>query len=165
MSPWCSPIVPVLKPTGEVRLCVDYRRLNLHTHQQHYYIPDLDDILRKVTDSNILSKLDLAQDFHRISVAEESRDYTTFVCQFGCFRFKRMPFGLKNAPAIFQRMELVLSPCADFCYCYIDDVVIFSRYWEEHMVHVRNVLQCLQETGIAAKSSQSMPLDLRTWFI
>ena len=66
-----------------------------------------------------------------------------------------MPFGLKNALAIFQHcMELVLSPCADFCCCYIDDVVIFSRSWEEHMVHVRNVLQCLQEAGITAKPSK-----------
>jgi len=77
---WSSSIVPVLKPSGEVRLCVDFRRLNDITVQEQCYIPDIEDI-------------------HQIRMAPFSKDLTTFTCTFGRFYFNRMPFGLKNAPA------------------------------------------------------------------
>lgn len=149
---WSAPIVPVLKPSGAIRLCVDYRRLNSVTIQQHHYIPELSDILNEVGHSSVLSKLDLAQGFHQIPMAEQSKDITTFVSPFGRWRFIRMPFGLKNAPATFQRaMEKVLAPCEGFASCYIDDVLVYSKDWDEHLLHLENVFKELQRHGLTVK--------------
>ena len=99
---WSSPIVPVVKPSGDIRVCGDYRQLNNITAQIHHYMPELDDILGKIGNSGALSKMDLTQGFHQIVVNETSHDKTTFVCPYGRYRYVHMPFGLKNAPALFQ---------------------------------------------------------------
>ena len=154
-SHWASPLVPVVKPDGKVRLCVDFRRLNTVTPQQQSYIPCLDDILGRVGQSRVLSKLDLSKGFHQVLMSEESKDLTTFVCPFGKYRFRRMPFGLKNAPAVFQLlMEQVLVSCKDFSPVYIYDIIIFSSCWDEHIEHVRKVLSALRVTGLTAKPSK-----------
>jgi len=109
---WASPLVPVAKPNGKARLCVDFRKLNLATPQKKQYNPCLDDILDNVGLSCVLSKLDLSMGFHQVVMGDTSRDLTTFVCPFGRFRFFSMPFGLKNAPAVFQNLiERVLANC------------------------------------------------------
>ena len=126
-SHWASPLVPVAKPNGKKRLCVDFRKLYLVTPQQQSYIPCLDDILGKVGQSSVLSKLDLSKGFHQVVMDEDSTNLTTFVCPFGKFRFMRMPFGRKNAPAIFQSlMERVLAEWRNFAAVNIDDILIFS---------------------------------------
>jgi len=144
-----SPVVPVLKPSGDIRLCIDFRKLNDITVQEHCYIPDLEDILSKVSDSRVLSKLDLTQGFHQIHVEPKSKDLTTFVFPYGRYRFNRMPFGLKNAPATFQRaMEQVVRPCGAFAACYIDDIVVFSKTCNEHLDHLTSMLQALREARL-----------------
>ena len=151
-SPWSAPIVPIVKPSGDIRVCVDYRRLNNITAQEHYYMPELDDNLGKIGNSCVLSKMDLVQGFHQITVAETSRDKTTFVCPYGRFRYIRMPFGLKNAPALFQRaIEIVLEPCRTFATSYIDDLVIFSNNWGDHLEHLRAVFTELRRHNLTAK--------------
>ena len=115
VSPWASPIVPVP--------CVDYRRLNNVTQGDPYYMSTLDEILERVGPSRCLSKLDLSKDFYQIAVSESSVDKTAFVTPFGKYAFTRMPFGLRNAPSIFQRtMEIVPRGCYEFAAPYIDDV-------------------------------------------
>ena len=101
-SHWASPLVPVAKPNGKVRLCVDFRHLISITPQQQSYIPCLDYILDKVGQSHVLSKLDLSKGFHQVLMSDASKDLTTFVCPFGKYRCCWMPFGLKNAPAVFH---------------------------------------------------------------
>ena len=151
-SPWSAPIVPIVKPSGDIRVCVDYRRLNNITAQEHYYMPELDDILGKIGNSCVLSKMDLVQGFHQITVADTSRDKTTFVCSYGRFRYVRMPFWLKNAPALFQRaIEIVLEPCRTFATSYIDDLVIFSNNWDDHLEHLRAVFTELRRHNLTAK--------------
>jgi len=99
--------------------------------------------------------MDLSQGFHQIPVAETSRDLTTFVSPFGRYRFVRMPFGLKNAPAIFQRMmEQVLEPCRPFSACYIDDVIIFSNSWEEPIRHLQAVFVEFEKHNLTVKPSK-----------
>ncbi len=89
-SPWASPLVPVKKPDGSVRLCVDFRRLNLVTTKEPYYIPGLEEIIHKVGKCKVLSKVDLAKGFHQVGVRDEDREKTAFICPFGKFHYRRM---------------------------------------------------------------------------
>ncbi len=154
-SPWASPLVPVKKPDGSVRLCVDFRRLNSATVREPYYIPGLDEIVHKVGQARVLSKVDLTKGFHQVSVKVEDRAKTAFVCPFGKFQYCKMPFGLCNAPSVFQRlMDVVLSDCVDCSCVYIDDVLIMSENWREHLVHSGRVFECLRKAGLTCKSSK-----------
>ncbi len=101
-SQWASPLVPVRKPDRAVRLCIDFRRLNAITVVEPYYIPGLEEIITKVGQSKVLSKLDLTKGFHQIYVREQDRFKTAFICPFGKYQYRRMPFGLCNAPSVFQ---------------------------------------------------------------
>lgn len=95
-SPWASPIVP--KQDGSLRLCIDYRKLNSVTLADPYYMCTLDEILERVGGSGCISKLDLRKGFYQIEVEEEDIEKTAFITPFGKFEFRRMPFGLRNAP-------------------------------------------------------------------
>ena len=150
-----SPCVPVVKPDGKVRLCVDYRHLNQVAPQIQQVIPTLDDVLERAGGTRVLSKMDLAKGYYEVGMEDEARDLTTFVFPWGKFKFNRMPFGLRNAPAIFQSlMETVLRKCNEFASVYIDDVLIYSNTWDEHLTHVQAVLEALGEAGLTAKPSK-----------
>ena len=154
-SSWASPLVPVRKPDGGVRLCVDYRRLNAITVREPYFIPSFTEMVELVGHGQVLSKIDLAKGFHLVVVDEADRDKTAFVCPFGKFRYVRMPFGLTNAPAVFQRtMDLVLRECMGFSRVYIDDVLVVSKCWQDHVVHLECVFRALQEAGLKCKLSK-----------
>ena len=151
-SNWASPLVPVRKPGGGVRLCVDYRRLNDITEKEPYFIPSFQETVELVGGGGVLSKIDLAKGFHQVLVKPEDRDKTAFVCPFGKFRYVRMPFGLTNAPSVFQRlMDLVLQGCTDFSRVYIDDVLVVSGDWETHLVHLKRLFGVLREAGLTCK--------------
>ena len=154
-SPWVSPVVPVPKPDGSVRICIDYRRLNAVTIGDPYYMCTLDEIFEGVAASRVISKLDLAKGFYQIPVDEDSIDKTAFMTPFGKYAFRRMPFGLKKAPAIFQRtMEKVLAGCYGFSAPYIDNIVVFSKTGAEHIEHLRGVFQALGKHGLTVKASK-----------
>ena len=151
-SPWASPVVPVPKKDGTLRICIDYRRLNSVTVPDPYYMCTLDEILEKVGNSGCLSKLDLSKGYYQIGIDEDSKDKTAFVTPFGKFRFNRMPFGLRNAPAIFQRtMEEVLRGCYEFASPYIDDILVFSENGGDHAGHLREVFKALSDNGLTVK--------------
>ena len=155
VSPWASPIVPVPKADGSVRVCIDYRKLNEVTDADPYYMATLEEILERVGGSQVMSKLDLAKGFYQVEVEPTSREKTAFICPFGKFEFTRMPFGLKNAPAIFQRcMEVVLRDCYSFSAPYIDDIVVFSGSGAEHKEHLRLVLGELRKYGMTVKEEK-----------
>ena len=154
-SPWASPVVPVPKDDGSVRVCVDYRKLNSVTEADPYYMNTLEEILERVGDSKVMSKLDLAKGFYQVEVEPTSQEKTAFVSPFGKFQFKRMPFGLKNAPAVFQRlMEVVLRGCYGCSAPYIDDIIVFSKSAEEHGQHLRCVLAALRKFGLTIKEKK-----------
>ncbi len=151
-SLWSSPLVPVRKKDGSVRICVDFRQLNMVTPLVRHWVPSLDEILDKVGNCCCLSTLDLTAGFHQIEMDPKSSELTTFVCPLGKYRYVRMPFGLKNVPAVFQAaVEHVLEPVKSVCCNYIDDVVIFSRDWSSHLADVRNVVECLGNAGLKIK--------------
>ena len=154
-SPWASPIVPVPKSDGSIRLCVDYRRLNSVTVADPYYMTTLEEILEKVGSSRCLSKLDLSKGFYQIGIEQGTKEKTAFITPFGKFAFNRMPFGLRNAPAIFQRtMEEVLRGCYEYSAPYIDDIVVFSKNGVEHVQHLKGVLAALGENGLTIKENK-----------
>ncbi len=99
-SSWASPLVPVNKADGGIRLCVDYRRLNEITVSDPYDIPSFDEMVERVGRGRVLSKVDLAKGFHQVEVEECDRVKTSFVCLFGKFQYRRMPFGLTNECAV-----------------------------------------------------------------
>ncbi len=131
---------------------MDYRELNKVTPLRRFWMPSLSEILHKVGSSAVLSKLDLTSGFHQIWMEESSQDLTSFVCPARRYKYVRMPFGLKNAPAVFQSvLEEVLRPVSDVCSNYIDDVVVYSAGWEEHLVDLVRVIECLGKAGLKVK--------------
>ena len=148
-SPWSSPMVPVRKPDGSVRLCIDYRKLNSVTCPDPYAIPLIEDMLDQLGDAPYLTKIDLNKGFYQIQMAVDDVDKTAFCSPWGKFAFTRMPFGLRNAPATFQRhMTQVLSGLEEFTGVYFDDVIIFSQTWEDHLAHLRETLGRLRKNGL-----------------
>ncbi len=140
---------------GQLRVCVDYRSLNSVTPQAQFQIPLLEEMLAKVGQAGYLSKLDLQKGYYKIPLDTSCTDLTAFVTPWSTFRFKVLPFGLKNAPAIFQSiMTKILRNCADFSVVYIDDVLIFSNAEEEHVGHVKSVLHALRESGLTVKKEK-----------
>ena len=126
-SRWSSPMVIVSKPDGGIRLCGDYRQLNIVTQPWQAHIPILSEILERVSRSKVLSKMDLNKGFHQVPMDKDSKEKTTITTPFGRFCYRKMHFGIRNAPAIFQNlMDSVLQDCRDFVSVYIDDIVIFS---------------------------------------
>ncbi len=152
-SPWSSPIILVKKKDGEMRFCVDYRKLNSVTVGHAHPLPRVDDILDSLGNSQYFSTLDLKSAYWQISVDEKDRHKTAFVTQRGLFEFNRMPFGLVTAPTTFQRaMDLVLSGLSYvICLCYLDDVIVFGRDFNEHYDRLKTVLERLRSHNLRVK--------------
>ena len=151
-SDWAAPMVLVKKKDGTLRLCVDYRRLNTTTRADAYPMPRIEDMIDQLGKAKYLTTLDLTKGYWQVPVAKRDRPKTAFTTPFGLFQFLRMPFGLKGAPATFQRMiDHLLQGLGEFTGAYLDDVVVFSVTWEEHMQHVEAVLTRLREAGLTAK--------------
>lgn len=148
-SPWSAPVVIAYR-NGKPRLCVDYRKLNAKTIPDEFPIPRQSEILAALSGSQVLSSLDALAGFTQLELAEEDREKTAFRTHQGLFQFKRMPFGLRNGPSIFQRtMQSILAPFLWlFCLVYIDDIVVFSKSYEEHIQHLEKVLRAIEEAGI-----------------
>ena len=144
MSPWASPIVLVPKKDGKVRFCVDYRKLNSKANFDAYPMPRVEEMFESIGAAKVISTLDLAKGYWQIPMSPSSREKTAFATPFGLFEFDVMPFGLHNAPATFQRlMNHILLDCQSFARAYIDDIVIFSQSWEEHVRHLSEVFKRL----------------------
>ena len=144
-SPWSSPVVIVPKKDGSIRFCIDYRRLNKITTKDSGPLPLIADTLDALNDSKIFTKMDLKSGYWSISMSEESKQKTAFCCHLGLFEFNVLPFGLTNSPATFQRyLQTVLNDLLwHCCLVYIDDVIVFSPSMEQHVEHVRQVLDRL----------------------
>ena len=154
-SPWASPVVLVAKKSGDLRFCVDYRRLNALTSKDVFPLPRIDDILDQLSGKCIFSTLDGRTGYWQIKVHESSREKTAFVTMDGLYEFRVMPFGLCNAPATFQRlMQKTLAGLSAFCSVYIDDVIVFSRSLEEHLDHLSQVFSRLRKVGLKLHPSK-----------
>lgn len=151
-APFASPVIMAKKPGGGLRLCVDYRKLNALTTKDRYPLPLIDESLERLGRAKLFTKLDIRQGFHRIRMAPDCEDLTTFRTRYGSFKYKVMPFGLSNGPAYFQRfINSIFADCLDkFIIAFIDDILIYSENEEDHEEHVRIVLDRLRKNGLQA---------------
>lgn len=133
-SPFSSPIVVVRKKNGDIRLCIDYRKLNLRTVKDAYAPPNIEDTFMALTGSKWFSVLDLKSGYYQIEVEEADKPKTAFVCPFGFYEFNRMPQGVTNAPSTFQRiMEKCMAGLnLKEVLVFLDDIIVFSKDLEEH---------------------------------
>lgn len=161
-SPWSAPVHLVPKKmdaTGErkYRMVVDYRRLNDITTDDKYPLPNITDLFDKLGKSNYFSTIDLASGYHQIEVEEPDRAKTAFTTQSGHYEFKRMPFGLKTAPATFQRaMDNVLRGLQGIhCMVYLDDIIVYSSSLQEHIDKLRLVFDRLRQTNLKVTLDKS----------
>ena len=151
-SDWAAPMVTVQKKDKSLRLCVDYRRLNALSKADAYPIPRVDELIDRVGNASFISTLDLTKGYWQVPVAECDREKTAFMMPYGLFQFRRMPFGLQGAPATFQRMvDKLLDGFGHYASAYIDDVIIFSSDWVDHLAHLEEVLRRIQVAGLTVK--------------
>ena len=153
---WASPVVIVPKVDGTPRFCIDYRKLNESTVKDSYPLPRMDDCLDSLGEANVFSTLDCNAGYWQIPIAPEDRHKTTFTCHCGTYQCKRLPFGLCNAPATFQRaMDMILAGVRwQICLVYLDDIIVFSRSPEEHIGHLGQVFKLLADAGVSLKASK-----------
>src|SRR5258708_567844 len=146
-SAWSAPIVLAKKKDGTIRVCVDYRKINLITVRDVYPIPRIDDTIDFLQGARYFSTLDLASGYWQIEVQENDRHKTAFRTQKGLFEWEVMPMGLTNSPSTFQRaMDLMLNGLTwQCCLVYIDDIIIFSDTFEKHLIHLESVFSKIRE--------------------
>ena len=156
-SPWGAPVLLVPKKDGTWRFCVDFRNLNAVTVRDSFPLPRIDDLLHKVGQAAVFSKMDMQSGFHQVPMEPDSIETTAFslpeaVEGSSHFEWIVMPFGLMNAPSTFQRLiSKVLVGCESFTSAYIDDVLVFSQNEQQHQEHLRKVLQCLAQFNLRVK--------------
>lgn len=152
---WASPVVIVPKADGTPRFCKDYRGLDLVTVKDAYPIPRMDACLDSPGEAQIFSILDCNTGYGQIPIAPEDKHLTAFTCRKGTWQCVRLPFGVFNAPATFQRaMDIILAGVKwQTCLVYLDDVIVFSCSCGEHLAHLDHVLTLLKENPVSLKAT------------
>lgn len=148
-------------------MCVDYRALNSITVKQPIIMPACDELLAKVAGFNFFTTLDLMSGYYQIPVHAESRKFTAFVTQDGHYEFARMPFGLKNAPAVFQTCmnEMVKTLPPGEVIVYLNDTIIPSTTVEQGLERLRRFLQALEKVGMTLRCDKCVFLQERIKFL
>ena len=156
-SSWCNAVVLVRKKDGSLWFCIDFRKLNSLTRKDSHALPHIGETLDSLVGSAIYFTFDLTSGFWQVPMAEESKQFTAFTLgSMGLFECNRMPFGLCNAPATFQRLmqnclgELNLT----YCLIYLDDMIVYSKDPKQHLERMRVVFEHLQEYGLKLKPSK-----------
>ena len=167
-SEYCSPVVVVRKKDGTPRVCIDYRKLNRAIIKDRFPLPLIEDILDRLQGSRVFSTIDLKNAFFHVDVDKESRKFTSFVTSEGQYQFLKVPFGLCNSPAVFQRYintifrslinDGVMLP-------YMDDIIILSSSYEEGVERVKKVLNIASEYGLEVNFKKSQFLKKRIEFL
>jgi len=148
-SPWSAQVV-IAYHHGKPCFCVDYRKLNAATTPDEFPIPQQAEILQSLSVAQVLSSLDALSGFTQLELDPNDIEKTAFRTHRGLFQFCCMPFGLRNGPVIFQHvMQNILAPYLWlFCLVYIDDIVVYSKSYEEHIDHLDKVLEAVEKSGI-----------------
>ncbi|KAL0159094.1 hypothetical protein M9458_047170, partial [Cirrhinus mrigala] len=148
-SPWSSPIVMVPKPDDTLRFCNDFRRLNEVSEFDSYPMPRVDELLDRLGRARYISTLDLTKGYWQVPLTPSAKLKTVFSTPSGHWQYRTLPFGLHGAPATFQRMmDIILRPHQACVAAYLDDVVVHSKAWEDHLDRLRRVLSELKRAGL-----------------
>jgi hypothetical protein len=149
-SPWTSPMVMVRKKDGSWRLCVDFRRLNKVTKKDAYSLPRIDEIFDMIGTARVFSTLDAQSGYWQVAMHPDHIEKTAFATPWGNYEYVVMPFGLCNAPATYQRlMDNLLRPMiGKFVANYVDDTLVYSNSWQEHLQHLEQVFRRFRESGL-----------------
>lgn len=139
-SLYASPIVVVQKTDGSIRLCVDYRQLNLRTHKDAFPLARIEESLDALAGARLFSTLDLTSGYNQVPVASQDQEKTAFCSPFGLFEFTRMPFGLCNVPY----GKIIADQRFHAWLLYLDNIVVFSTFFQQHLERLEMVLGHLQ---------------------
>lgn len=153
-SAWSSPVVLIPKKDGSKRFCVDYRKLNAITITENWPVPRIQDILDRLGESTWFTTVDLASGYWQVSIDPNSRQKTAFSTPDGHYQFKKMPFGLKNAPTAFNRIIQQILGRLPFVELYFDDIGIHSKSFELHISHVFEALSIIQKAGLKLQGTK-----------
>ena len=154
-SKWAAPIVPVVKQSGEVRICGDYKiTVNRASTADSYPLPRVDELLANLAGGQYFSKLDLSQAYLQLPLDEVSKEYVTVNTHKGLYKYNRLPFGVSSAPSIFQRtMENLLQGIRGVS-VYIDDILVTGSTLHDHLKVLTTVLEKLQDSGLKLNRSK-----------
>jgi hypothetical protein len=155
-SEWVSNLLPVRKAIGQIRLCVDFRALNRVTIKYHFPLPNMEMILQQVVGSQMTSLLDDFSSYNQIKVKRKDKYKTTFITRWGTFSYERMPFGLSNASATFQRaMQIAFDGLiGKIIQIYLDDLKVYSKNRLDHFGHLRKILMRCRKFDISLNPSK-----------
>lgn len=155
-APIGAPVLFVKKKDLELRMCIDYRQINLRTKKNKYPLPPINFLLEQLAGAKIYSKIDLRGAYHLLRIAAGHEWKTTFRCRYGSFEFLVMPFGLTNAPSAFQHLmnDIFREHLDQFVIVYLDDILVFSTSKADHDNHVRTVLSLLRANNLFAKATK-----------
>ncbi|KAM7288053.1 uncharacterized protein ISCGN_031742 [Ixodes scapularis] len=154
-SDYATPVVPVLKKDGSVRLCGDYKTtVNPCLDVEQYPLPRLEDILATVAGATVFSKIDLSRAYQQVPVHPESQPYLTINTHKGLFRVKRLAFGIASAPALFQKIMDSLLAGIQGVTCYLDDILVTGKTAGDHLKNLEQVLKKLSDKGVRVKKEK-----------
>ena len=154
-SPWASPIVVVPKTDGSIRLCVNYRKVNSMSVPDPFPLPRVEDLVDKVGQAKYLTKIDMTRGYWQVPLDELLVPISAFVTPTWHFQWQYMPFGLRNAPATFSRLVSQLLKRLEYCsVAYLDDIIIFSNSWEEHLKYIKLVFNRIREAGLTLNKNK-----------
>lgn len=149
-SEWASPLVLVRKPSGDLRICVDYRRLNEVTSVASYYpLPNITETLDRLAGASFFTSIEMVSGYYQMEIAEENKDKTAFISPYGLYQYCRMPYGLAGAPGTFQSVieDMVQVLETEDITAYLDDVICFHATFEEHLEGIRRLFQMVKKSG------------------
>ncbi|PIK60000.1 hypothetical protein BSL78_03079 [Apostichopus japonicus] len=153
-SPYACPLVALKKPDGSLRACCDTRKINMITEFDAEPVPDQEEIFAKLSKDCYFSKIDLSKGYWQIPMAKESKPLTAFVTHDGLYEFNMMPFGLVNSGATFNRVMRKLLKGIENVHSYVDDILIHTQTWEEHLQRVKEVFTRIKKANLTARPTK-----------
>ncbi|XP_074648994.1 uncharacterized protein LOC141904313 [Tubulanus polymorphus] len=154
-SQWSSPCILVSKPGGKWRFVTDYRKVNSLTKTDCFPMPRIDDLIDKIGKAKFVSKFDLNKGYWQVPLTDRAKEISAFVTPDGLYQYKVMPFGMKNSAASFQRLMNKVAKGLVCVIVYLDDIIVFSTDWNEHLEQLRGLFQNLTAANLTINLSKS----------